>query len=269
MASIELSYYSVAISRTAHVAIELPNDLPPWMKPQGNLHYQRPTKTLILLHGYQNDQTEWSTHAPVRELAVKYNLAIVMPYGANSFYLDGKGRGSAYCRFIGEELPAYLEKTLGLSSRREDHFIGGISMGGFGAIHTAYCYPECFEKAFAMAPALIVDAISDIQPDFSDPMADYDYYRSTFGELSELDTSPNNPAFLLKELKASGSRIPPLFQVCGTEDFLLENNRAFRRFLETEAAPAVYYEGTGAHEWDFWNRYVERAIDFLLEGSER
>ena len=265
MAFIQLSYYSVAISRTAHVALELPNDLPPWIIPQDNPHYQRPMKTLILLHGYQNDHTEWSTHANVRELAVKYNLAIVMPYGANSFYLDGKGRGSAYCRFIGEELPAYLEKTLGLSSKREDRFIGGISMGGFGAIHTAYSYPARFERVFAMGPALIVDAIKSIQPGFVDPMADYDYYCSTFGELSKLDTSPNNPAFLLKELKVSGSRIPPLFQVCGTEDFLIENNRAFRRFLEAEAAPAVYYEGPGAHEWDFWNQYVETAITFLLE----
>ena len=266
MAFLDLSYYSASISRIAHVHIELPNDVNE-LQTRDNPYYGRPMKTVYLLHGYQNDQTEWATCAPIRELALKYNLAMVMPYGANSFYLDAKGRGSAYCRFIGEELPEYLHKTFGLSNRREDTYIGGISMGGFGAIHTAYCYPERFERVFAMGPALIINAIQDIPGGFSDMMADYDYYTSVFGPLRKLASSRNNPEFLLKELKRSGTRIPPLFQACGTEDFLIENNREFLRFLEEQDAPHVYYEGRGAHEFVFWNKYLEPAIHFLLTGK--
>jgi len=267
MASIDIAYYSIAISRVAHAHIELPNDANAWEK-RDNPHYNRPVKTVFLLHGYQNDLTEWPTHAPVRETALKYNLAMVMPYGGNSFYLDAKGRGNSYCRFIGEELPKYLQNTLGLSDRREDNYIGGISMGGFGAIHTAYSYPERFERAFAMSPALIVNAIKDIPESFSDPMADYDYYSSVFGPLNELDSSRNSPEFLLRELKRSDSRIPPLFQACGTEDFLIKNNREFLHVLEELSAPHVYHEGHGTHEFSFWNKYLTPAIHFLLTGED-
>jgi S-formylglutathione hydrolase FrmB len=263
MAYIELTYDSTAISRAAQVSIELPNDANEWERNE-NLNYSRPMKVLYLLHGYQNDCTEWQTHAPVRELALKYNIAMVMPYGANSFYLDAKGRGNAYCRYIGEELPAYLHDTLGLPCTRRDCYIGGISMGGFGAIHTALSYPERYEKVFAMAPALIVHNIENQPKGFVDFLGDYDFYTSIFGDLSTLATSKNNPEYLLKTLRAQARRIPPLFQVCGTEDFLLEGNRQFQQVLKQQQAQTVYHEGPGSHQWHLWNRYLEEAIQFLL-----
>ena len=69
-----------------------------------------------------------------------------MPAGENSFYLNGKGTGRGYETFTAVELPAYCQKTFGLSDKPEDNFIGGLSMGGFGAIHTALKYPEYFGK---------------------------------------------------------------------------------------------------------------------------
>lgn len=106
---------------------------------------------------------DWLTGSLIQELALKYNLAVVMPAGENSFYLNGKGTGRGYETFTAVELPAYCQKTFGLSDKPEDNFIGGLSMGGFGAIHTALKYPEYFGKMFGLSSALIVNGIKGMK----------------------------------------------------------------------------------------------------------
>jgi putative tributyrin esterase len=188
-----------------------------------------------------------------------------MPAGENSFYLNGKGVGRGYETFTAEELPSYCQKTFGLSDKPEDNFIGGLSMGGFGAIHTALKYPERFGKMFGLSSALIVNGIKGMKPGEKNDIADYDYYAQIFGNLDQLDDSENNPEYLVTERRKKGETIQPIFMACGTEDFLLNENHEFRDFLEKEGVKVTYKESTGIHEWKFWNEYLEPAIQWLLD----
>ena len=187
-----------------------------------------------------------------------------MPCGDNSFYLDGKATGRAYGRFIGEELVNYVARTFNLSSNKEDISIGGLSMGGFGAIHTGLQYPETFGKIVGLSSALIIHNIKNIESDFIDDIANYEYYAMTFGDLKLLETSDNNPEVLYNKLKMAGKRIPPIFMACGTEDFLINENRAFHEFLLSENADVDYNESPGIHDWKFWNEYLEPGIQWIL-----
>jgi S-formylglutathione hydrolase FrmB len=220
---------------------------------------------LYLLHGFSGGGMDWLLGSQIQELAIRYNVAIVMPSGDNSFYLDGKGTGRAYGTFVGEELVNYIAKTFGLSNKKEDIYIGGLSMGGFGAIHTAYKYSDTFHKAFALSSALIIHNIMNRQEDFRDEIADYDYYRFTFGDLSKLEVSENNPEYLVKKRKNEGRGIPPLFMACGTEDFLLQENRSFHEFLVNEKVDVTYEESEGIHDWKFWDKYLEPSIQWMLQ----
>jgi S-formylglutathione hydrolase FrmB len=65
----------------------------------------------------------------------------------------------------------------------------------------------------------------------------------------------------LKEEKKS---IPHIYMACGTEDFLISENRIFHEFLVKEGVEAEYIESTGVHNWEFWNRYLEPSIQWLL-----
>lgn len=264
MAQIQVNYFSGALMKVTTVQVIIPNDLPPSTKEE-NEHYKRETKTLYLLHGFSGSGMDWLLGSQIQELALKYNLAIVMPSGDNSFYLDGKGTGRAYGTFVGEELVQYIAKTFGLSSKKEDIYIGGLSMGGFGAIHTALKYCDTFHKVFALSSALIIHDIKNSKPDFCDAIADYDYYKFTFGDLGELEESENNPEFLVKKLKKEGKQIPPIFMACGTEDFLLQQNRNFDYFLEQEKVDVVYEESSGIHNWKFWDEYLEPSIKWMLQ----
>lgn len=268
MSTIHAEFHSNALTRPADFWMFLPEKLPEELFGQ-NPHYSRPPKALILLHGYTGSCSDWLYHSPAAELSMKYNLAIVMPTGGISFYLDRPGVGNAYCRFVGEDLPNYLSSTFGLAKNKQDTFIAGNSMGGFGALHTALAYPERFGCGIGLSSALIIHQVAGMKPDASihkrNIMADYAYYLETFGEPAKVLDSKNNPETLVKNLKAEGKAIPRLFMACGMEDFLLNQNREFHQFLVDQKVPVKYVEDTGAHDWPFWNKMIEPAIRWALE----
>jgi S-formylglutathione hydrolase FrmB len=221
-------------------------------------------KSLYLLHGYCGSDKDWILGSSIQEMSQKYNIAVIMPCGDNSFYLDRKGTGNAYCQYVGKELVEYVVKTFGLSEKKEDTYIGGFSMGGFGALHTAFAFPETFGKIVALSSALIIHNIENLPEDFKNPMADYYYYASVFGDLNHLEESLNNPEYQIRKLKENKQTIPSIFMACGTEDFLLKDNRAFHSFLQEEKVAVEYIESPGVHNWDFWNGQLEPSIKWLL-----
>lgn len=264
MSVLQINKYSIALSRLITFHVILPHDAIPMMI-EGNKNYERKPKTLYLLHGFSGNTTDWLYGSRIQELAMQYNLAVVLPSGENSFYLNGKGTGRAYETFVGVELPDYCTKTFGFSDKPEDNFIGGLSMGGFGAIHTALKYPKRFGKMFGLSSAMIQYDIAGMKPGEKNEIADYDYYLQVFGNLEHLDTSENNPDYLIREKKKRGEKIQPVFMACGTEDFILKNNRVFRDFLNSQNVDLTYYESEGIHDWKFWNQYLEPAICWGLE----
>lgn len=270
MSTIHAEFQSNALTRPAEFWMFLPEKLPVEIFGP-NPHYDRPPKTLILLHGYTGSCSDWLYHSPAAELSMKYNLAVVMPTGGISFYLDRPGVGNAYGRFVGHDLPVYLQNTFGLAGRREDTIIAGNSMGGFGALHTALAYPERFGYAIGLSSALIIHQVAGMTPeaerDRSNIMADYAYYREIFGDPGRVLESTNNPETLVKNWKAEGKALPKLFMACGTEDFLLEQNREFHRFLVREQVPVKYVEAPGVHDWAFWKKMIEPAVQWALEAE--
>ena len=263
MASARIDFCSDCLRRMVTFQMVIPNDLPK-MWTEGNPHYQRPMKTLFLLHGYTGSAADWIYGSRIQELAGNYNLAVVCPAGENSFYLDGPETGRRYASYVGEELVQYVRNTFGLAGKMEDTYIGGLSMGGFGAIHTALQFNHNFVKAFGLSSALIVHDIEHMQPGGGNPVANYEYYRLAFGDLDQLPGSINNPEELIRRHQEKGERIPAIFMACGTEDGLLENNRSFRDFLKEKGVEHVYHESAGIHNWDFWNQYLEPALQWML-----
>lgn len=267
MSTMKISFASQMLKRIVEFNLILPNDLPEEMIIE-NQCYKREIKTLYLLHGFGGNCNDWLYGSLAQELSVKYNLAIVMPSGENSFYLDGRGAGKLYGEFIGRELVGYIRRVFGLSDKKENTFIGGLSMGGFGAIRNALKYNDTFGKVFALSSALIVNEIKNQKQGFKNLVADYDYYVNTFGDLSKLEESENNPEYLVKKLKSENKEIPPIFMACGTEDFLLETNREFYEFLLNQKVEINYEESPGTHDWKFWNEYLEKSINWLLNDCD-
>lgn len=252
MAEISVKFNSNSLNRKVEFKVFIPND-ECGKTPCGRM------KTLFLLHGYTGDAGNWVSE----HLMKKYNFAVVAPNGENGFWLDGLSTGHKYCTFVGDELVKYVRRTFGLAADAEETYIMGLSMGGFGALHTAFAYPENFGKTAAMSSALIVHEIAHLKPGEDNGVANYDYYHECFGDLETVEESDGNPEVLAKKLLDSG-KLPEIFMSCGTEDFLLENNRTFHRYLESIGAPHIYLESKGAHDMTFWNEYTEKFVDMIF-----
>ena len=99
-------------------------------------------KVLYLLHGLSDDASAWQRYSSIESVAAAYGLVVVMPSVGRSFYTD-QPNGQKYFTYLTEELPRYLADIFGLAPRREDTFIAGNSMGGYGAFKAALLHPSC------------------------------------------------------------------------------------------------------------------------------
>ena len=257
MAYYRIEYFSNCLRRMTSFEMLIPND---YRLDIGQKAPERPMRTLFLLHGYTGKAGNWVPE----DLPMKYNFAIVMPTAENSFYLNGSATGSAYQSLVGEEPVDYVRRTFGLAKSAEDTYIAGLSMGGFGALHTALAYPDRFGKAGCLSSAFIVHGIAKMKPGDDNGMSNYDYYRSCFGDLDKVEASDANPETLVKKLKAAGKKIPDLYLCCGTEDFLIEPNRAMHAFLEAEGVPHIYREGKGIHDMVFWSEWIAKIVEWMF-----
>ena len=103
-----------------------------------------------------------------------------------------------------------------------------------------------------------------MKPGGGNSVANYAYYRSCFGDLETVEERDVNPEVLLHRLKAAGAKIPELYLCCGTEDFLIENNRQMHRFLEAEGIAHEYHESKGIHDMVFWHEYIAKIVQWMF-----
>lgn len=262
MASGRMEFHADSIMQHANFSFVLPNDfiIEEIKNPK---HYDRPAKSLILLHGLTGTDTDWLFGGVAQEMSKQYNLAVFMPTTGNSFYLDRGYEGGNFASFVGEELPDYIRDTFGYCLTREDTIIAGLSMGGFGAVHTALQFPDTFSACIALSSAFVIREVAELGKRKNSVMPEK-MVRDVFGDPKTLLESDRNPEVLYRRRKAEGKEIPKIYLAIGREDSLYGVNQEFRHFLEEEQADFFYEDGPGIHSWDFWNEYLPRGLEWAL-----
>ena len=156
MAVFRIAFASETLFRTVNLNVIVP------VETYGRTDVKKPEKfkTLYLLHGFGGSQDDWMDYSNLRAISEKYNLAIVLPSGENSFYENMNSIAGRYSDFTGKEIVDFTRRMFPLSERREDTYIGGLSMGGFGALRLGSLYHETFGKLFTLSGAFIIDKIS-------------------------------------------------------------------------------------------------------------
>lgn len=264
MAFLECNFLSPSLFRTVPIRVILPTD----KLFGGGAQEQRPFKTLYLLHGILGNYTDWVNNTSVQSWAEARNLAVVMPSGDNFFYVDNEKSGNFYGRFISRDLVDFTRKSFPLSDKREDTFIGGLSMGGFGSIVNALHHPETFSAVCALSSALISSEVHTHTEYTDNPFTNRGYYEAVFGDIDKVAGGKDDPDALAEGLKDSEIK-PKFFLACGTEDNLFEPNRKFKDHLIKLGYEVEWQEGPGVHDWNFWSAYLQKALDWLPLGDAK
>ena len=251
MAEIQSSFFSKCLKRDVHFNAILPID--PWFPRP--IRY--PLKTAYLLNWYTGSCSSWAhRHALVR-LSDMNNLAIIMPSGENHFYVDDMQREDMYGEFIGCELPEFCREAFPvLSGECEDTIIGGISMGGYGALRNGLKYNDVFGHIIAIAPAMIFDEFEDEHALPSIPGTTRGYFESVFGDLNTVTERDTDVFWLSEKMKAEGARFPSIYVACGRNDKLVFESRRFKQHLTDLGIAHTYEEAPGTHDELFFGPYL-------------
>jgi len=264
MAVAQINFYSRALNRNTTFQAVLPIDNPKGPAPDGEP--ARPMAALYLLHGLTGDDLDWLQFTGIRLFAETYNIAVFMPSGSNSFYLDDEEKGERFGEFVGRELVEYTRRLFPLAADRERTWIGGLSMGGYGAIRNGLKYADTFSRIIALSSALVTYRIHG-QKEGTVDGHNISYFRRVFGDLDRVLGSDKDPEALVLERKAKGGILPDIYMACGTEDFLLDVNRRFHDFLVKEGVPHTYVEAPGDHNWEFWSTFIRAGLQWAMGKS--
>lgn len=256
MAFLRVDFYSQALGMAVGMNVILPETAQGiGLEGSGG---RRPAPVLYLLHGLSDDHTIWARRTGIERYAARRRMAVVMPFAARSFYANEK-YGERYWDFISQELPAAVAQFFRVSDKREDTFVAGLSMGGYGALKLALRCPERFCAAASFSGAMDIPrmmALSDYEG-MKFPMA------RVFGSAREFEGGENDVYALLQSPAALANR-PRLYVSCGAEDPFLGDSRRFVR----EAREAGYEVTSGeipgmGHCWDLWDGEIEKALDWM------
>ena len=261
MALIQVNYLSKVLFRTVPVNVILPTDKISFE----TLDYQSVPEggypTLYLLHGLLGNYTDWVSGTRIQRWAEDAGLAVVMPSGDNSFYVNGQVANNDYGAFIGEELPRAMRAMFPLSHRREDTFIEGLSMGGFGAIRNGMKHAETFSRIVGLSAA-----IHFFDPNYESVAGK----EAAFGNLAEAAKTDKNHHVALEQLKARVTagevEAPEFYLACGTQDSLMGVNRSFLADVKAAGLEVTWDEEDRGHDWDFWDSQIKKVIDWLPLG---
>lgn len=248
MSLIRANFFSKKLLRTVDITVVLPID---------KENHPREFKTLYLLHGILGDNLDWLHGTRIKMWAEENNLAVVMPSGENGCYVNDEDGMRLYSEFIGEELVNITREMFPLSSKREDTFIGGLSMGGYGALTNGLLYNQTFSHIACLSLALIPDMVTENGPGFSSPQ----FFKKIFGATpEEIRYSIKDPRFNIENIDGD---IPAIFMTCGTEDFVLEGNETIHQFLIEHQIQHVYDLDQGIHDWYYWDKKIQEVINWL------
>ncbi len=227
---------------------------------------------LYLLHGLSDDCTGWERRTSIERYASKLGIAVVMPEVRRSFYAD-EVLGEAYWTYVAHELPQLIAGTFRVSTRREDTFVAGLSMGGFGAMKLALHHPERFAAAGAFSgvldlrgrdyshhSAVLPARVWGFDVEATDP-------RSAVGRAFPASAArrdiPEADDLLALLAAADPSALPRMWVGCGTEDTLFGANEAFLAAARARGVEPVERFTPGAHSWDLWDQYVKEFLEWI------
>lgn len=250
MAHINLKFFSEALDMQASVEVIIPQKSTDGEIGISSKAQEGKYKCLYLLHGLSDDETIWMRRTSIERYAAEYGICVVMPCAARSFYSDMSNGGLKYYTYIAKEIPAVIEEMLNVSPKREDRYIGGLSMGGYGALKIAMREEGRYAAAFGLS------SVADI-------------YNETFTEILIPVFNGNIPKednlFELAAEHNADALKPRIYMTVGRDDYMYNDNVRLSKCFKDLDYDYEFVETQGTHSWALWDNTVQDALKWMLK----
>jgi S-formylglutathione hydrolase FrmB len=222
--------------------------------------------TLYLLHGLSGHYSNWFSKTKLAEYAAEYQLIVVTPEGNDGWYTDSAiVPADKYESYIMQELIPDVERRFRALKTRKGRAIGGLSMGGYGALKFGVKYPDQFVFAASMSGALNAATRTNANPGFA-----WEYVRpsimQTFGDADNQTRADNDLYRLFREISSERIASLPFFYLdCGTDDGFLTTNRELATILLERKIPHEFRQLPGSHNWAYWDSQVREVLKIAAQ----
>lgn len=230
------TFYSAALGRTMPYSLYLP---PGYSAAPRAARYP----VVYLLHGRGDSHTSWLGYGVVAEANELIEsgrippLLIVMPEGEVGFWTDHVNEGPRWGTYVADDLVAEIDASLPTIAERGARAIGGISMGGFGALQLAMHYQSTFSVVGAHGVAL---RTRESAP--------------AFLGADEAFAARDPVALYARHIEAA--RGFQLWLDIGADDPWLPAAARFHAQLLREAVPHHWTVSPGGHDGDYWRAHM-------------
>jgi S-formylglutathione hydrolase FrmB len=274
-----------------------------WLPPSYHARPQARYPVAYFLHGAFGSETDWTRQGRLAEtldslvVAGMPEIIVVMPDGDDGWYTTWNWLGdygacqrnrpaggepaATYCvpwphydDYIARDLVSHVDRTFRTLAERHHRGVAGLSMGGYGAITLALSYPDVFGAAAShsgvLAPAAHQRGSRAAFGPFMPDSLEAAYGARLWPQLTAVFGNDSAGWFAHDPLRRADRLfrqrpllMPALYADCGTEDFLIGQNRLFRDGLRSLGIALAYAEYPGAHSWAYWRRHASRSAWWL------
>lgn len=256
MAIAEITLHSNALGMNTTVTVCMPERPRDGWKP--GVKYQ----TLWLMPGGGGDGSEWARHTCIEQYAMQYNFIAISPATYMSLYTDMYyGNPDKFFTYIADELPQMLQWMFPISTKREDNFIAGFSMGGYGAFKFALRRSERFAAVGTFGGVHdMVDTVT--RNHLHDGVLDRHFFLA-FNTLEDLVGSENDLMVIAEQKAKAGEYVPRMFFTVGEDDFCHGFNIRARDKLEAMGYNITFDVAPGNHSYIFCESRLKTFLDWL------
>src|SRR3984957_82425 len=241
--------------------------LPPSYDSDKNRKYP----VLYFLHGLGDDEQTLAGSGAmniVDDLRDQHRLGeflIVTPDGGRSFYVNSRDGKTRYEDFLLQEFLPFIEKRYRVQAGRSTRGIAGVSMGGYGAFHTALQHPELFGSVGAHS-AMLVAGTPGSAMSGSQAMMLGQILGGAFGNPLDIAFWDRNNPFTLVRESNNAAKLKIYFD-CGAQDDFGFNVGAqkFHDLLVSRKIPHEFHIYPGGHNAE----YVAQHLGALLQFHSR
>lgn len=216
---------------------------------------------VTLLHGASDDGSGWLRFTALERYALEKKIALIIPSARNSYYADMEF-GARYFSFVTKEFPCECQRLFGLSAKRENNYVIGLSMGGYGALKCALTYPEQYTACAALSSAVRPENLVKSKEWPLPPTAGV----AIFGEgvmQGKVPSSCNIFSLTEKALENTAS-LPNFYIACGEQDPLYPLNCDLHTFWEKNNVKHTFSHGPGTHCWEYWDAQLKSVLDVFF-----
>lgn len=224
-------------------------------------------QVLYLFHGGTGDDADYVNFSNILRYAEENKIAVIMPSGYNSGYENQSEDilpwPAKYWDYIFEELPKVCAAMFPISTKREDTFVAGLSMGSMAATKWAvYGGQRCCAALLMSGGGMEVASIMAAVAQDNNGATNFEVNKEKLAAKGIQLANPNSKLFKTAKKNAEEKQLlPKIYMACGQEDFIKVFAHASRDLLLSYGYDVEYHEEPGfAHEWDFWDLALRKAL---------